>query len=98
LTRVSTRRGPSVILELPARAGVRQAVIYDVAVLPEYQNKGIGSKIIEYLIQSSTVDVIMLYANPGKETFYEKYGFRKMKTAMAIMRNTDECREKGFIE
>jgi len=78
--------------------GVWRAAIYDVAILPEYQNKGIGGKIVEYLVQNSGVDVIMLYANPGKEPFYKKFGFRKMKTAMAIMANTDECIEKGFIE
>lgn len=78
--------------------GVWRAVIYDVAVLPEYQGKGIGSTIIRHLIQSANVDVVMLYAAPGKEAFYERFGFRKMKTAMAIMPNPEERREKGFIE
>lgn len=78
--------------------GVWRAAIYDVAVLPDYQNKGIGNKIIWHLIENAGVDVIMLYAAPGKEAFYERFGFRKMKTAMAIMSNTEERREKGFIE
>jgi ribosomal protein S18 acetylase RimI-like enzyme len=78
--------------------GVWRAAIYDVAVLPEYQGKGIGSMIIRHLIQSANVDVVMLYAAPGKEAFYERFGFRKMKTAMAIMPNPEERREKGFIE
>jgi predicted N-acetyltransferase YhbS len=43
-------------------------------------------------------DVVMLFAAPGKEAFYERFGFRKMKTAMAIMPNPEERREKGFIE
>lgn len=78
--------------------GVWRAIIYDVAVLPEYQGRGIGSEMMRQLIQTAKVDVIMLYAAPGKEAFYERFGFRKMKTAMAIMANPEDRREKGFIE
>lgn len=78
--------------------GVWRAVIYDVAVLPEYQSRGIGSTIIRQLIQNAGVDVIMLYAAPGKEAFYEKFGFRRMKTAMAIMPDPEDRKARGFIE
>ncbi len=78
--------------------GVWRAAIYDVAVLPEYQGKGIGSAIIRHLVDSANVEVIMLYAVPGREAFYERFGFRKMKTAMAITPNPEERRKKGFIE
>ena len=78
--------------------GVWRAAIYDVVVLPEYQGKGIGTKIIRYLVQKVNVDVIMLFAAPGKEIFYNKLGFRKMKTAMALMSDPELRREKGFIE
>ena len=54
-----------------------RAAIYDVAVLLEYQGRGIGSMIIRHLVESAKVDVIMLYAAPGKEAFYERFGFRK---------------------
>jgi aralkylamine N-acetyltransferase len=75
--------------------GVWRAAIYDVVVLPEYQGKGIGSKIIQHLVQSAKVDVVMLYSVPGKEKFYEKFGFRKMKTAMVITPNEGEARKRG---
>ncbi|HSD97740.1 MAG TPA: GNAT family N-acetyltransferase [Sulfuricaulis sp.] len=80
--------------------GVWCAAIYDVAVLPEYQGegKGIGSTIIRHLIQSADVEVVMLYAAPGKEEFYERFGFRKMTTAMAITPSEDEARKRGLIE
>ncbi|MBI3714528.1 MAG: GNAT family N-acetyltransferase [Betaproteobacteria bacterium] len=78
--------------------GVWRAAIYDVAVLPEYQGRGIGSAIIRHLIEAARVDVVMLYAAPGKERFYERVGFRKMKTAMAIMPSEEEARKRGFIE
>ena len=78
--------------------GVWRAAIYDVAVLPEYQGKGIGSTIIRHLIDSANVEVIMLYAAPGKEDFYEQFGFRKMTTAKAITPSEEESRRRGLIE
>jgi ribosomal protein S18 acetylase RimI-like enzyme len=78
--------------------GVWRAAIYDVAVLPEYQGKGIGSTIIRHLVDSAKVDVIMLYAAPGKEKYYEQFGFRKMKTAMAIMPSEAGARKRGLID
>lgn len=78
--------------------GVWRAAIYDVAVLPEYQGKGIGGKIIECLIKNADVDVITLYAAPGKEAFYQRFGFRRMKTAMAIMPDPEARKARGLIE
>jgi len=78
--------------------GVWRAAIYAVVVLPEYQGRGIGSMIIRHLVESANVDVIMLYVVPGKEAFYERFGFRKMKTAMAIMPDSEERREKSYVE
>jgi GNAT superfamily N-acetyltransferase len=78
--------------------GVWRAAICDVVVLPEYQGKGIGTEIMNRIVQEAHVDVVMLYAAPGKEAFYGKFGFSKMKTAMALMSNPEIRREKGFIE
>lgn len=78
--------------------GVWRATIFDVAILPEYHRRGIGSKIIRHLIQTANVDVVMLYSVPGKEAYYERFGFHKMKTAMAIFPNEEEARKRGLIE
>ena len=78
--------------------GVWRAAIYDVAVLPEWQGKGIGSAIIRHLIQAANVDVVMLYSAPGKEAYYDRFGFQKMKTAMAIFPDQEEAKRKGLIE
>lgn len=78
--------------------GVWRAAIYDVAVLPEYQGKGIGSKLIRHLIQAANVDVVTLYSLPGKEGYYERFGFRKMKTAMAVFPNQDQAKKRGLVE
>lgn len=78
--------------------GALRAAIYDVVVLPQYQGKGIGTMIMEYLLERANAEIIMLFANPGKEPFYGRIGFRKMKTAMAIMDDPELLRAKGLIE
>ncbi|MBM4039811.1 MAG: GNAT family N-acetyltransferase [Planctomycetes bacterium] len=65
--------------------GEYQAAIYDVVLLPEYQGKGIGKKMMEGLCEQLPVQNIILYAVPGRESFYRKCGFRPMLTAMAVL-------------
>ncbi|OOM81610.1 GNAT family N-acetyltransferase [Clostridium sp. BL-8] len=78
--------------------GVYQSAIYDVAVLLEYQGKKIGSAIIDHILRFTPNCNFILYASPGKETFYEKQSFRKMKTGMAIFINPEKMKTRGFIE
>ncbi|WP_048170447.1 GNAT family N-acetyltransferase [Methanosarcina siciliae] len=78
--------------------GVYQAAIYDVAVLPEYQGNKIGKKIVEHILNSLPQCNFILYASPGKEPFYEKLNFRKMKTGMALFRYPEIMQKKGFTE
>jgi len=78
--------------------GEYQSAIYDVAVLPEYQGKGIGRLIIQNLVEKTPHCNFILYASPGKETFYEKENFKKMKTGMALFVNSERMQQNGFIE
>ena len=78
--------------------GALRAAIYDLVVLPEYQGKGIGTMIMNYLLERANAEIVMLFANPGKEPFYGRFGFRRMKTAMAIMDNVEFRRSQGLIE
>ncbi|MBU3104977.1 GNAT family N-acetyltransferase [Clostridium gasigenes] len=78
--------------------GVYQAAIYDVAVLPSYQGSGIGRIIINNILESIPQCNTILYASPGKESFYNKLNFKKMKTGMAYFQNAEKMYEKGFIE
>ncbi|MEJ7542497.1 GNAT family N-acetyltransferase [Staphylococcus intermedius] len=65
--------------------GVFNAAIYDVIVRPEYQNLKIGSRIVNDLLeQIGDVSCIHLISTTGKIEFYNKQGFKKLKTAMAI--------------
>jgi ribosomal protein S18 acetylase RimI-like enzyme len=79
--------------------GEYQAAIYDLVILPEYQNQGIGKKIMEEIHRRLPVKTILLYAVPGKETFYRKLGYCKMRTAMARRNEElDDFRSAGYIE
>lgn len=62
--------------------GIVFLYIHDVMVLPEYQGNGIGTlimnKVLEYIekIKKQNFDVrIYLGASKGKESFYKKFGF-----------------------
>lgn len=58
--------------------GLDCSYLCDIAVHPEYQGIGIGRQIAQHLIdQSRGHKKIILYANPGKEGFYSKLGFKK---------------------
>ncbi|AND83842.1 GNAT family N-acetyltransferase [Clostridium tyrobutyricum] len=78
--------------------GVYQAAIYDVAVLPEYQGKHVGSTIIKSIIKKIPYCNFILYASPGKEKFYEKMNFKKMKTGMALFNDVEKMQSKGFTK
>lgn len=78
--------------------GVRQASIYDVAILPEYQGKGIGKLILENIISKLPSCNFILYASPGKEGFYESLGFGKLSTGMGLFYDMKRMKNRGFIE
>ena len=59
--------------------------IQDVIVIPDYQRQGIGAqlmnKVMAYLAAHAHQNtVIGLMSAPGKEAFYEKYGFTSRPT------------------
>lgn len=73
--------------------GEYQAAVYDVAVLPTVQGKGIGKVIMQSILDQLPNCNIILYATPGMEGFYKKLGFRPMKTGMAVF-TTPQAMEK----
>ncbi|MCV0440130.1 MAG: GNAT family N-acetyltransferase [Hydrogenophaga sp.] len=78
--------------------GADCSYICDVAVLPSHQGTGLGREIINRLVAASRGHrKILLYAVPGKEPFYRKFGFLRMKTAMAIFENPQQQLERGYL-
>ena len=79
--------------------GVDCSYLCDVAVHPAHQGRGLGAAIIEKLVELSRGHKkIILYANPGTESFYAKLGFSRMRTAMAIFRNREHAVRTGLID
>lgn len=76
--------------------GEYQGAIYDVAVLPEAQGKGVGRIIIETIQNRLPNCNLILYATPGMEGFYKKLGFGQMKTGMATFRNSQAMEKFTF--
>lgn len=61
--------------------GICYGTIFDVGVLPEYQKKGIGKRIMHELMNGEEHMPIHLTSTFGNEGFYRKLGFKKHKTA-----------------
>lgn len=62
---------------------VSQGAIYNVAVDPAYQKQYVGHTIITTLLEKLKGINVILYTHPQTLTLYEKYGFRRNKTAFA---------------
>ena len=78
--------------------GVDCAYICDVAVLPSHQGGGLGKAVIHALVERAQGHKkIILYAVPGKEPFYKKLGFLRMRTAMAIFRDQAAAVASGHL-
>jgi ribosomal protein S18 acetylase RimI-like enzyme len=79
--------------------GVDCSYLCDVAVHPDYQGVGLGKEIIAKLKEfSAGHKKIILYASPGKEGFYKKLGFMRMRTAMAFFQNRERAIELGLVD
>lgn len=79
--------------------GIDCSYICDIAVNPEYQGLGLGKDIVAKLVKlSEGHKKIILYANPGKEDFYKKFGFKMMNTAMAIFKNQCRAIQVGLVK
>ncbi len=79
--------------------GVDCSYICDVALLPSHQGIGLGKQIVQRLLDASAGHKkIILYSVPGKEFFYKKLGFKRMRTAMAIFEDQATALERGYVD
>jgi aralkylamine N-acetyltransferase len=76
-----------------------QSAIYDVVVLPEYQNRGVGKSIMKSLLEKLPKSgPVLIFVTPGKQDFYRNFGFGNLKTGMGLFPNPGMSREKGYLE
>lgn len=79
--------------------GVDCSYLCDIVVHPAYQGAGLGKELIQRLISLSEGHrKIILYAVPGRESFYEQFGFRRMNTAMAIFEDPVKAAAEGYTQ
>ena len=60
--------------------GVHHALIVDLIIRPDYQGKGLGSELLDKLVnkcKNNNIRDIQLFAAKDKSEFYEKAGFKK---------------------
>lgn len=63
--------------------GEYHGFIYDVAVLPEYQKRGIGRRMMDELLARLPVWRVMLVADESVQGFYRGFGFQTYGDVMA---------------
>jgi ribosomal protein S18 acetylase RimI-like enzyme len=81
---------------------VSQGAIYNVAVDPDYQKQHVGHTIITTLVEKLKGINIVLYTHPQTLTLYEKYGFKRNKTAFSYfdhstVESLQWMEEEGFF-
>lgn len=96
----STKVGRLLLVELDGKF-----IIVDITILPSYQNKGIGTKIISNLLEKARernkeVHLSVFYSNDKAKKLYEQLGFRQvgMDQMYIHMEWTCEQKEKVVVE
>ena len=73
---------------------VMYATVYDVMVLPEYKNKGIGSELVANITEQckkAGVFSVHLFAADGTEPFYNQHDFKARPANMPGMRHEPDA-------
>lgn len=70
--------------------GLSQAAIYNIALEEAYQGRQLGRAIIESLLDQVRGCNVILYTHPKTVELYERLGFRRQKTGMAIYAESEE--------
>ncbi|MDT2612475.1 GNAT family N-acetyltransferase [Enterococcus dongliensis] len=78
---------------------VSQAAIYNIAIATEYQSMGLGTLVVETLVEAVKDCNITLYTHPDTIKWYKKLGFEQMKSGMAIfhLSHREELYQMGFF-
>ena len=75
--------------------GIYRAAIWDVAIDPNYQGMGLGSKLVETVLSHpllSRVERVYL-TTTHQQSFYERIGFEKNETTTMVLYNNTKSTE-----
>ena len=78
--------------------GEYYAFVCEIVVLPEFQRKGIGTHLMNAVIEKLSAKKVLLACVIGQEGFYRKLGFLKHKSVMALYPNVEGYKEIGILE
>ena len=78
--------------------GVTCSAIYDVFVDRPYQRQGVGRALMENLLSRLPKRSVMLVSVHGKEGFYQKLGFRRLRTAYMLQEDFGPWAELGYLD
>lgn len=78
--------------------GVNSSVVYDVVVEPAYQGQGVGRQLMRNLLGRLPKRSVMLVSVHGKEGFYRKLGFRKLRTAYMLQDDFSAWSNMGYFD
>lgn len=78
--------------------GVNSSVIYDVVVEPMYQGQGIGKEMMANLLSRLPKRSVMLVSTHGNEGFYQKLGFKRLRTAYILQEDFGPWRSMGYLD
>lgn len=78
--------------------GVTSSAIYDVFVDLPFQRQGVGRALMENLLARLPKRSVMLISVHGKEGFYQKLGFRRLRTAYILQEDFGPWDEMGYLD
>lgn len=78
--------------------GVSNSAIFDLVVHPYFQNQGIGTAILQYLLERLPQRSVLLVSVPARGGFYKRFGFHRLKTAYLRHEDIDRWISDGYIE
>ncbi|WP_423245970.1 GNAT family N-acetyltransferase [Periweissella cryptocerci] len=80
--------------------GISQAAIYNIAIDVGYHGQHLGQALMQHFIERYRACNIILYTHPETIGWYEKIGFHKMNTGLAIFAPSSAAwmQSEGFFE
>jgi predicted N-acetyltransferase YhbS len=78
--------------------GYVASAVFDMAVLPDYQGRGIGRRIMGLLHEAVPRSTHLLFAVPGVEDFYRKMGYYDCRTGMIRPSDPEKAARAGYID
>lgn len=78
--------------------GHRSSAIYDVFVDQPFQRQGVGRALMANLLARLPKRSVMLVSTHGNEGFYQKLGFRRLRTAYILQEDFGPWVEMGYLD